>query len=70
MNAAVPRWRISEEASLKSSAARHGFPAMAPVTGTFSGHGPDRSASAAVSWLAFVNQSICPAVAPVMPAMY
>jgi hypothetical protein len=69
MNAAVPRWRISEGASLKSSAGRQGFPAMRPVTGTFSGHGPDRSA-AADSRLTIVNRLTCPNDALVMPATY
>jgi hypothetical protein len=46
MNAAVTMCCMRVGASLKSSAVRHGFPAIRPLTGTSSGQGPERCATA------------------------
>jgi hypothetical protein len=57
MNAAAARWRIRAGTSLKSSAVRHGFPTIWPVTVTSSGHGPGFCATAApaVAYIAGVT---------------
>jgi hypothetical protein len=69
MNAAVPRWRIKVLASLKSSASRHGLPAIWPVTGMSIGHGPGRRRNSSASPLRRVKPSTWPRDAPVMAPM-